>query len=432
MRPKCLFSLGLLLALILLLAGLLAIPAEAAEFRSGDTVTIGPNEVINDDLWVSAGTVIMNGTVNGDLWVTGGQVRINGTVNGSLFFAGQSLALQGRVIGSLYAAGSLVTLGPRAAVARNAYFLGLALTARPGSSVARDLLAAGSQARLDGTVIRNASFAGSALDINGTVGGDVRARVGAPNQQTWVPPFTGPDTPALAPAGLRVGPRAQIGGRLIYTSPVDQSANIKSLPRGGVVFRQEQRRILTPGQAAARWALGWFREFVTLLALGALALWGFGAPLTALADKLRDRPWRSLGWGILIVIIGYAAALAAAIAILIVGGILAALTLSGLALAVLGGAGAAWALGLAVFLLAVAYGSKIVVSYLLGKLVLQRLAGMPGEQHIWLLLVGVAIFSLLRSIPYAGWFIDLLAALFGLGAIYLVFRDSSVQPQRPA
>src|SRR5689334_12839655 len=49
----------------------------------GDTVVIGPNQVINDDLALSANHVVMNGTVNGDLFVSANTVEIGGTVNGN-------------------------------------------------------------------------------------------------------------------------------------------------------------------------------------------------------------------------------------------------------------------------------------------------------------------------------------------------------------
>ncbi len=415
--------LALATALVLLLGALVAVPAAAVEFRNGTVVVIAQDEVINDDLFVSGTTVMVDGTVNGDLWVAASQAEIRGTVNGSLFFAGQSLLLTGNVTGSLYGVGSTATLGRMASVGRNAYFLGGALTARPGSLVRRDLLAAGSQALLRGEVARNVNFGGSALEIDGTVGGNVEASVGAPGSRGWVPPSTGPDTPSALPAGLRVGPNARIAGRLTYRSPVDQSSSIKSQPGGGVVFVPQERRPVTPGEQAARWALGWFREFVILLALGALALWGLGAPLGLLAERVRVVPLLSLGWGILIVLAGYAAAIVALILILIVGTLLALLTLGGLALAVFGVAGSAWAFGFAIFLLAVAYGSKIVVSYLLGRLVLQDLAGQRHVARIWILIVGVLIFSLLRSIPFLGFAIDLAAAFIGLGAIYLVARE---------
>jgi hypothetical protein len=91
---------------VLALAGALAVPAAAADFRGGDTILIGSDEVVDDDLSISAQNVTVNGTVNGNLFVVGNQVDINGAVNGSVFIAGELLRLNGPVAGSAYLAGA--------------------------------------------------------------------------------------------------------------------------------------------------------------------------------------------------------------------------------------------------------------------------------------------------------------------------------------
>ncbi len=81
------------MTLVLGLAGI----ALAADFRAGDTVTIGKNEVIDNDLVITGQNVIVDGTIKGDLVVTGGKIVVNGTVHGSLLAAGQSLTINGAV-----------------------------------------------------------------------------------------------------------------------------------------------------------------------------------------------------------------------------------------------------------------------------------------------------------------------------------------------
>ncbi len=55
---------------------LAALPALAADFRSGNEVTVASGEVINDDLYVAGGNLRIDGTVNGDLLAAGGTVTI--------------------------------------------------------------------------------------------------------------------------------------------------------------------------------------------------------------------------------------------------------------------------------------------------------------------------------------------------------------------
>ena len=74
----------------------LIVPATAlaAEVRSGDTVTIGPNETVTDDLYVFGNNVVVQGTVNGDVIAAGSSVTIAGHVTGSVMAAGSTAGHQ--------------------------------------------------------------------------------------------------------------------------------------------------------------------------------------------------------------------------------------------------------------------------------------------------------------------------------------------------
>lgn len=117
-RLRWVLALGLTLLLVL---GLTSV-ALAADFRSGDTITIAKNAVIDDDQIITGQNVIVDGIITGDLVVTGGTIVVNGTVNGSLLAAGQSLTINGRVGGTLYGAGASLHLGPQAVIARNLFY----------------------------------------------------------------------------------------------------------------------------------------------------------------------------------------------------------------------------------------------------------------------------------------------------------------------
>src|SRR3989304_5776128 len=87
MKPK--FFLLVFIGLVAIFALALAIPARAFDGRGGDTVTIPAGEVIEDDLYVGAGTFTLDGVVKGDLIVAGSTITINGTVEGDLLAAGR-------------------------------------------------------------------------------------------------------------------------------------------------------------------------------------------------------------------------------------------------------------------------------------------------------------------------------------------------------
>jgi hypothetical protein len=84
-------------------------------------------------------------------------------------------------------------------------------------------------------------------------------------------------------------------------------------------------------------------------------------------------------------------------------------------------------LGLAFWLslLFVSYGTKVIVAFLVGSLILKRLAPNSLQYKILPLLLGLLIYVLLAWLPYFGWVIAVLVNAIGLGAAWLAFRDRS-------
>lgn len=430
--------------------------AKAVEVVEGGVIPAG--QTIDDDVFIGAENVLVEGTVTGDLFAVGGNVRINGTVGGSLFVAGQTLVVNGEVQGSVYAAGTAVTLGGSNQVGRNAYLTGYGVETQSGSQVQRDLITAAYQALLSGSVERNVNASVAALVISGDIGGDVRADVAAPGAAgfTFVAP---PGAPARVPPGIRVTEGAEIGGQLVYVSPERQEDAIQAEPGEGIVFRtpvpdarqQAQRRDGRGlGFLVLQWIVARLRDLVTLLLLGALLLWLLPRWLYRAADALRDQPLLSLGWGLVVWLLGFFLAGLVAFLIVLLAILLGIVTLGGLAFAVLGIGFSLLGLAFTLFWLSVTYLSKVVVAYLVGRWIVDALTrreepgtepmappGEPGAERMprreerrrtpaqdgWALVVGVVIYVLLRAIPILGWFIGAAVTLFGLGAILMALRD---------
>lgn len=76
----------------------------------GDVFRLGPDEVINDDLYVAAREIQIDGTVNGDLVAAGGYVEINGVVTGDAMVAAGGINLNGVVQESARLAGGGVVV----------------------------------------------------------------------------------------------------------------------------------------------------------------------------------------------------------------------------------------------------------------------------------------------------------------------------------
>jgi len=71
----------------------------------------------------------------------------------------------------------------------------------------------------------------------------------------------------------------------------------------------------------------------------------------------------------------------------------------------------------------VAYVTKVVVSFLGGRLILARLKPDWAEGRIWPLAVGVVLFVVITAIPILGGLVKLVVVLLGLGALWLLGRD---------
>lgn len=444
----------LMIPLVLVLVLGLAQPAKAAEFIGGGL--IGADEVIDDDVFISAEKVTVDGTVNGVLFATGNTVTLNGVVNGdaflmgsqiivsdtakisgNLFTAGQTLVVGGEIQGSVFGGSASMVVHEGTQIGRNLYYGGYSVEIQPDVSLGRSLYAGVYQAILKGEVARDAKLAAGAVEMSGKVGRDMVVEMGevegeAPPSPMLFMPGNVQMPPSLKP-GLRVDPNAEIGGKLTYTSNLDMSGQIQAAPAGGVVFQTPVPEVKQEEQAGGlsrierispvvSWIFKTLRNLVTLLVLGGLALWLLPEMLRRLVDQVRTAPAPAAGYGALTLLVGYVGAFLAGLVVLSVGIFLLIVTLGGLGGTVLG----IGLSSLAVFVTAlgflVNYGSKLVLAFLAGEWIMRRLAPNATHPRFWALLIGVVVYVLLRSIPFVGWIFGLLATLFGLGAMYLTYR----------
>lgn len=412
-----------LVCLICLALFTLAPVALAFQGRSGDTVVIGADEVIEDDLYVGAGAFTLDGTVKGDLIVFGGTIEINGTVEGDLIAAGQTITVRGTVMDDARIAGQALTLGEGTRLGDDVIAAGFSLESKKGSSVGGDLIYVGYQALLAGDVARNLNVAAGGLQLSGRVGGDVNAEVGEAEEGPS-PRFFMPGAPAMptVPMGLTVDKGARIGGKLDYTSHSEW--NIPAGVVTGVVTHHKpevkaEEKVVSPVSRL----LGHLQRLVALLLVGLLMVWVVPGWTRRVADALRAKPLPSLGWGVVaiaVVCLAFLVILVAMILLAIVLGLVKLGNLVGTVIVL--GLLALFALAV-LFGLAIAYFTKIVVSFLGGRLILGLLKRDWAEGRIWPLVVGVVLFVIITAIPYLGGLINLVVVLLGLGAMWLLGRE---------
>jgi cytoskeletal protein CcmA (bactofilin family) len=419
-------------------------PAQAFDGRSGDRVVIGSEEVVNDDLYVSAQEFVLDGTVNGDVIAFGQTVTINGTVDGDLMSAAQTVVVNGEVTGAIRMAGSVLFAGEEASIGGDIVSAGYSLEVQQGSTIGQDLVFAGAQILLAGDVARNVQVGTSAFELRGNVGGDVKADVADAAQGQAGPPPTlfMPQSSVPAPnvpPGLTIDPSARIEGDLEYTQSMDltipagvvggEVTRTAPASGGGTAAREE-----TTAQKIGKWALSFVRNSITLILIGLLLLWLFPAFVSGLSAYLQTKPLPTLGWGV-VAWIGFFFALFVVICVTILGGILfGVLTLGQLTGTVIW-LGILTVFGLIVgFVLVTSFVAKVVFGAALGKSILARLNPPLAEHRYWPMVVGVLVtvgVIALLSFPLIpgvlGGLLNFAVVLLGLGALWLWGRERMVR-----
>lgn len=158
------------------LALITALPAPtlAAEFRSGDSITI-EGTTINENLYIGGGQVNLTSPVSGDVFIAGGNISVSAPIKGDLFIAGGDIAITGPVSGDVRVGGGNVSIS---------------------SSISGELLVGAGQVTLSSQATAGQVWAGTGqLTIAGKVG-QVTAGVGK----------------------LTIAESATINGNLTYTS----------------------------------------------------------------------------------------------------------------------------------------------------------------------------------------------------------------------
>ena len=407
-----------LVILTLLLAGLVAAsPVGALETRSGDEVVIGSDQVIEDDVYVTANEVVVDGTIRGDLIAFGGSIAVDGTVEGDLIGAAQAVEIGGTVEDDVRIAGQTLLLDEGAEVEDDLIAAGFSLENVPDSAVGGTVMYAGYQALLQGTVGEDVNAAANGLELGGEVGANVDAEVDG--EDGGPPPFLfapQADLPTVDP-GLTLTDSATVGGDLTYESSTEAQIAPQAQIEGEVVGEERPAEAEEDAYTFADAVFDNLRSFIALLLVGLILIWIAPNWIRRRAGTVLDRPLASLGWGVLGLVAFLALGVAILLATLVLAVILGLLTLGGLvALIVVLGLLAEVVLVLA-FWIFTNYLAQIVVSFLAGLLLVEAVRPGRGSGRVLPLVVGLILYVILRAVPVLGPLVGLAVVLLGLGAL---------------
>jgi cytoskeletal protein CcmA (bactofilin family) len=364
-------------ALALVFAGLctlLALPtgASATEFRKGDVVTVGPEETIKGDMYVTgARRVRIEGTVDGDLIAFCESLDISGHVTGDVLNFSQSARISGRVDGNVRGANNNLTI--TGTVSKNVLTFEETMTIDPSGKVGGSLTNFAANLGVEGSVGRDALLFAAHANLDGKIGGGVRARGDS----------------------LTIGSGAVIDGPVHYEGHSRPEVSSSAKLASPVEFKQMERKQEYRGSEYYIWRIIWTAAFIL-----------FGMVLFLVAPKFAGESIDAaesygapIGLGILVF---FGVPLAA---------IIACFTVVGIPLAVL-------TAGLWILMLCCA---EIVVGGVVGNLILGKATdtwGMIGRMALGFVIVRI-VYTPLANVHVIGILAALGIWMWGMGAISL-------------
>lgn len=245
---------------------LAAAPAEAAETSGADVALVPPGEVVRDDLYAGALSVVISGTVEGDLVAAAAErVVIEGEVKGSVTVLTPELIVRGSVGGSVRSAGGTVTV--LGSVGKDIVTSSLRIHLGPDSTVGGELLFWSRRVESLGTLEGSLRGSASRIDLSGSIGGRVDVTVGR----------------------LRVVAPVSVGGDLAYRS----SHEIEGLDQAEVSGTVTQRAELPPNiRLRALGLLGRLLAIVFVAIAAVTVIWSWPEMTVRAADHV----WSIRSW----------------------------------------------------------------------------------------------------------------------------------------
>ena len=404
-------------ALTLVLAVTVTPAVHAGEYIDGSPdAELGEGEVVEDDLFIGGNSVLVAGVVEGDLFAGGQDVVISGEVYGNVYAAGEQVTISGYVEGSVVLAGYSLVLEDGAEIGHNVYFGGFSLEAEPESIVSHSVYGGGYQLILDGTVDRDVTAGLAALAVNGPVGGDIRAEVGESTGNVDVVTYWSWDMPRIEilDPGYQVDEEMVEGLVDITVTQVDTNVNVPE-------FR------IDPAYYAFQRVRQRMGEFVALLLVGALLLWLMKDVLLKTVGEVRTNGGVDFLWGMLVFVLVIPVFFTLFLVLLAVTILFSLMTL-GMLTGELIAVGTFLFAGLStLFSLLTGLGTKIIVGYLVGRWLLEKITQLDFSgywHHFAALASGVFIYELLRAVPVFGWFVQVVVVLIGTGAIFVLVKNA--------
>ncbi|MFC1629747.1 hypothetical protein ACFL11_00785 [Patescibacteria group bacterium] len=367
----------------------LSLTTQASVGDDKKNIYIGPEEVIENNFIQAGGMVDFNGQAQKDVIVAGGSINITGPVEGDVIVAGGTVKIKGEVSGNVRVTGGTIEIDSK--VGKNVNAFGGTAVIGPDAEIGWDVLVGAGSVEIRGKVGGNIRGGAGSVILANEVGGNVDLKLSSEDGQLILYPQANikGNLTYSAPQEVEMKEGAQIAGETLYKPVAPPIAPIKK------VF--EVSHIL--------------RKIISLLALlvvGLIIIFLARKKSKEIGERMLDKPWTSIGWGLIYLIITPIVL------------ILVAITVIGIPIALI---------VLASYLIAL-YVTKVFIGIALG----QKLSKWRNKKQeislVWAMISGVILFSILTSLPFVGWIIGLLGMCWALGAMVQIKKQILKQIQK--
>jgi len=357
-------------------------PTHAQEnFRSGDYATLEESEVIDKDFFAGGDSVTVSGTVNGDAYVAGGDVKVDGDINGDLLVAGGNITISGNVSQDVRAFGGQITISGK--IEGNLTVGAGNVNILEGAEIAGSIVGGAGSVNINSEVKKGMTIGAGDVVIDNLVGSDV----------------------LLYAENIRFTSNSEVDGNLTYYSQNDAAIDSNAKISGSVdkketkmMNEKEMQDVQTTTRNGIKGVFSGFKVLGLLsFLIVSLLLIKFLPNFTKHTTKiLEEKPFASLGWGFLFLIVFPIAMILVFITILGIPITFVFMPLYFIALYV------------AKFFTILWVGTKLYKSDSMYKSYL----------------VGFLLFAVLCFIPVLSFFTKFFAMLFGLGAMLIAKKTA--------
>lgn len=360
-------------AVFAVMTAFIPLTAGAAQFKNDPSGTVSVNEAISDDLYAAGGSVSLNSSIAGDAVLAGGNLLIIGPVNESILAGGGTVAVLGNTGDDLRMVGGNIMMN--GSVAHDAIVLGGQVSIASNAAIGKDLVVLGGTVTVDAPVNGNVFIRGSEVNINSAIGGSANIKADS----------------------IVFGPRASIGGRLVYSSPSEAVIG-NELAKGGVEYVKMIRKETSSAKGAMSGllAVGIFIKLITIIVLGLIIAMIFKRRSSMLQQSAFNGFWMNFLYGFSVMILIPIASLI--LLVTIIG--------APVALVMMAVYGILFAL------------SGIMAPIMIGGWIF-KFSKKTSEYptHTYSIIVGAVVFTLIGIIPFVGWIFGGIFIMAALGTL---------------